>query len=570
MSLLDKASLIVTPNAYKESKLYSIVPSDGSGDLSVTRATTGTRINSSGLIEVVPRNLLTYSKDLSSGYTFSQCTNSSSQTAFDGTSNARRITNGATTTDVYFEQSVSFTPAIYTWSIYVKKGTAATATIKPVHVGIGADVSLMTFTFATETISTSELITNSGFTKLSDGWYRIYCSINITSSVSDLRGRFGNPNVANVYNDWAYPQLEQGATATEYFPTTTRLNIPRIDYSNGSCPSILVEPQRTNLLTYSQDFSNAIWAKDYAIINSNSTLSPDGTNNANKLIAKNVNDIQTLYSTLSLSNGNNTFSIYVKKAEYSKAGIRFGGTANNATIAYDLDTNEIIFQGGNIVSSKIINLSNNWKRIILTANITNAFVAPCIFGIPNSAYSWDVGNLPIYTGNGTSGIYIWGAQFEAGSYETSYIPTTSASVTRNADTFTVNLQNTNMTFCAYLELKEPTLGSNTGDWLQIFNNVSILGRAYGYAQAVGFADAYVLGATASTSRKIIWKQESGTTAKIFLDGVLVATSTTGTYSNPFNRLGIFGEYLSKPAKINSFIFFDNNLTDAECIALTTL
>ena len=58
MSLLDSASLIVTPNAYKEGKLYSVIPSDGSGDMSVVRATTATRVNSAGLVELVPYNLL--------------------------------------------------------------------------------------------------------------------------------------------------------------------------------------------------------------------------------------------------------------------------------------------------------------------------------------------------------------------------------------------------------------------------------------------------------------------------------------------------------------------------------
>jgi hypothetical protein len=62
MSLLDTASLIVTPNAYKEGKLYSVIPSDGSGDFTFTRATTATRVNSAGLVELVPYNLLTYSE----------------------------------------------------------------------------------------------------------------------------------------------------------------------------------------------------------------------------------------------------------------------------------------------------------------------------------------------------------------------------------------------------------------------------------------------------------------------------------------------------------------------------
>mgnify|MGYP000875625852 CR=1 FL=1 len=62
MSLLDTASLIVTPNGYKEGTLYSVIPSDGSGDMSVVRATTATRVNSAGLVELVPYNLFEYSE----------------------------------------------------------------------------------------------------------------------------------------------------------------------------------------------------------------------------------------------------------------------------------------------------------------------------------------------------------------------------------------------------------------------------------------------------------------------------------------------------------------------------
>jgi hypothetical protein len=61
MSLLDDASLLVTPNAEKEGKLYSIIPTNGNGDFSVTRATTATRVNAAGLVELVPYNLLQYS-----------------------------------------------------------------------------------------------------------------------------------------------------------------------------------------------------------------------------------------------------------------------------------------------------------------------------------------------------------------------------------------------------------------------------------------------------------------------------------------------------------------------------
>ena len=51
MSLLEKASLVVTPNGYKAGKLYSVIPNTALGDMDVVRATTATRVNSLGLIE---------------------------------------------------------------------------------------------------------------------------------------------------------------------------------------------------------------------------------------------------------------------------------------------------------------------------------------------------------------------------------------------------------------------------------------------------------------------------------------------------------------------------------------
>jgi hypothetical protein len=245
MSLFESASLVVTPNGAKASKLYAIKPTSGAGDLSVTRATTATRVNSAGLIESVavnvPRldytngscpsilvepqrtNVLTYSEALTPNYSFNQCSITSNQISPDGTNNAKRITNGAIATDVYFEQSVGVALSNYTWSAFVKKGTDTLATIKPVHVGIGGDVSLMTFTFATETISTSGAITTSGFTKLTNGWYRIFCTVPITLAVISLRGRFGNSNTPNVYNEWFGVQLEQGSYATSYIPTSSAI-----------------------------------------------------------------------------------------------------------------------------------------------------------------------------------------------------------------------------------------------------------------------------------------------------------------------------------------------------------
>lgn len=582
MSLLDKASLVVTPNAYKESKLYSVIPSDGSGDMTVVRATTATRINSAGLVEVVPRNLLTYSQDLSSGYTLNQCTNTSSQTAFDGTSNARRITNGATATDPYFEQSVSFSPTTYTWSVYVKQGTASTAAIKPVHVGIVGDVSLMTFTFATETISTSGAITTSGFTKLTNGWYRIYCSVNITSAVSSLRGRFGNPNVANVYNDWAYPQLEASSTASEFLPTTTRLNMPRIDYANGSCPSLLIEPQRTNLQLNSEDFSNASWVKTLSAVVANQIASPSGNVDADKLNETATTGNHQLESSRNASIAAYSMSVFAKKAEREWLYLFEDTTGKGAYFNLNNGTIGTIAAGA---TAKIESFGNGWYRCSVTYNESGTF------GRYRIAVTTGNG-VTSYTGVANNGIYIWGAQYELGAYSTSYIPTTASSVTRNMDIISKTgisslIGQTEGT--AFIECTADTTNPNGA--MLLYLGSSDGSGAFNYSTYLKFSStslnlAVYSGGTSyvdSTSSQTYTNKQNIKVAiayknndfVCYANGVQLFIDTTGVVSTNLSTLSLgyyppnipYNQY---NGNIKSVQLYKTRLTNAELAQLTTL
>lgn len=125
MSLLDTASLIVTPNGYKEGKLYSVIPSDGSGDMSVTRATTATRVNSAGLVELVPYNLLSWSEDFSNSdwSKFNTTITTNSTTAPNETLTADTLTaSGGTALHTCFWPTAQF-GANHTISVYAKKNT---------------------------------------------------------------------------------------------------------------------------------------------------------------------------------------------------------------------------------------------------------------------------------------------------------------------------------------------------------------------------------------------------------------------------------------------------------------
>jgi hypothetical protein len=249
MSLLDTSSLVVTPNGTKASKLYSVVPSDGAGDLDVTRATTATRVNSAGLIESVASN------------------------------------------------------------------------------------------------------------------------------------------------------------------------VPRLDYTNGSCPSILVEPQRTNLVTYSEDFTNAVWERYIngtatMTITANATTAPNGTNTAD-LVAINrgfINEVAVVYKVTNTPAGTYKGSVWLKAKDSASVG----------------KTIDLWSWDGNTNGYTMVTLTANWVRYEQVTTVFSGTGQELFdFGLLSNNYSTST-TLSVE-------FYIWGAQSEAGSYATSYIPTTSASVTRNAD-----------------------------------------------------------------------------------------------------------------------------------------
>jgi hypothetical protein len=267
MSLLDTASLVVTPNGTKAGKLYSVVPSSGAGDLSVTRATTAIRVNSSGLIESVASN------------------------------------------------------------------------------------------------------------------------------------------------------------------------VPRLDYTNGSCPSILVEPQRTNNFTFSEQFDDASWIST-ATITANTTIAPDGNLSADTFTDSTSAFLDVRKVITITANSTNTASFFVKKttgALTNYAGVAILLTGVSTRVDYGIintTTGAVIRDSSSNINSitySTQSYGDYWR--VITTFTDNQSNLVCTFIL-----------YPAISTNGTSinsnaqgSNIFWGAQLEAGSYATSYIPTTSASVTRNAD-----------------------------------------------------------------------------------------------------------------------------------------
>lgn len=215
-------------------------------------------------------------------------------------------------------------------------------------------------------------------------------------------------------------------------------NEPRIDYDpvTGECRGILIEEQRTNLLTASEDFTGGPWKANRASITSAPLIAaPSGVvGGVKKLVESTDTGSHFVSFTNPVSSGGSyAFTIFVKAAERSSVRIE-ALTINGwdvsliATINLSTLSIESSFPG----SFSVRLVGDGWVRISVTN--TTATTGNKVMSVSTAL---PAGNIS-YAGDGTSGIFIWGAQLEVGSFPTSYIPTTTAQVTRAGDLCSVN------------------------------------------------------------------------------------------------------------------------------------
>jgi hypothetical protein len=539
--------------------------------ITFSRSSNATRIGPTGRVEYAPHNLLLRSQEFdNAAWTKDNCTATANAIAApDGTITADLITDGASgSPSLYLTSSISITAGVpHTASGYLKRGNTDWVRFILPDGSFGNSTAVW-FNLATGAASTGGTLTSVG-----NGWYRFSVSATIGSAttaqyqVNTATANFSNTRVSGgTYYIWG-AQLSVGPYPLDYTPTTTAAVYgPRFDYDPVTLAArgLLIEEQRTNLVTYSEQIDNAYWTVDNATVTANATTAPDGTSTADLLTENSSSGAHRFYRNITLAAASHSASIYAKPNGRSWIYVRMD-TASGVQAWFNISTGQVgTVQSG--LTASIQSVGNGWYRCAVsgTAVAANNFLV----GLANAD------NTTSYTGDGTSGAYLWGAQLEAGAFATSYIPTVAASVTRSADVASVDTlspwwNNVEGTLFADYTAKEfsyvvaPYTDANN----YMILNAGTTGSVFDVVNA-GSVQAAI--GTRSLSAKIAARFKNNDFA-VCLNGGAVATDTAGTVPSITDRLAL-GYLPGFSVRVNGHLrrvaFYPRALTSAELQAIT--
>ena len=581
---LEAASLIMIPTSYSDGLLASAKPNDGAGDFTFTRGSnlSATRVNADGYIEKGYENLLLQSNSFDTNPPWGNTSISfaSGQSGYDGSSDAWIIER------VGVNGHIRQTPPlgnVSTFSIYVKANTLNWVRIRTDSVQ-NAYFNLDP-TFIGNRIGYTQNVIDATITDIGNGWFRCtataigYDRFLVYPAVDnqDTSGTSGSIYIQDA-------MINQGMVAHPYIETTTAPvaagileDTPRIDFSGGN-QSLLLEPSRTNEFSHSEYLGEPNSQAYNVTIAANAAISPEGLNNAYSLISNTGANEHFLgmYWYGAASGGTETFSVYAKANGYDWLYLRTNtGSWSTAHANFNLATGEKGLIGSGLNSSSIVDMGNGWYRCSITYSNRAVSARLQITSRPSEGAS------SVFTADGTSGAYIYGAQLEEASYPTSYIPTYGVSQTRLGEGASYS------GFSSLIGQTEGTLFldiENSSDGTEIFslnrsivNSIFLLGsggvyRAFIYAD--GTTISQVTSINVSDRIKIAIAYQSNNWA-IYANGLQVYTNNTQTWT-PNVAIDLInfntgGYAASKGAvRYNQVSIIPIALSDEACIELTTI
>ena len=570
MSFFTQASFVMDPNVYGVGKLYVPKPTDGSGDLTFTRASNGTRVNQDGLIEKVRQNVLLYSNDFSNAaWSNSNVTLTSGQEdPFGGTTGWRYLMTVISNSYIY-QNNKTISGAEMTLSFWVKSNTGSNQSFQAT-ANSGAQAS-PSFTATTS-------------------WQRF--SWTFTSSA-------GNNNILLAYNPvfncdlLIYGAQFETGVMTDYIPTTSAAvsvgplaNIPRLNYGADGCPSLLLEPQRTNLVTYSEQLNQ--WNGSNVTITANTSQSPDGYQNADNVnitatngywrrspltFASSTSYAASVFVKKSATTGTKTFKFYYNNNSLAPNNGEWKCVVDLTNINATTTTAGTAVTGKpTILSTKLVDYGNDWYRVEV------AFTTGSGAGNSLSEIGFEANGVVV-------DFDAYGAQLEAASYASSYIPTLSSAVTRVADSASKTgisslIGQTEGTLFIDFDMTQTSDattpisisdGTSTSDFVlvyKLFNNtLSARIRVSGLDQPI--LTSSIL---SSGRHKFAFAYKQNDLA-FYVDGVLVGTSSSANIPAVLSRLSLseIGIGINQMfGGTRQALLFKTRLSNADLARLTSL
>jgi hypothetical protein len=528
--------------------------------ITFTRTTNATVTGSNGLIQNAPMNLLTFSEQFDNA--------AWGKLAATVTANTTAAPNGTVTADTIsltsnlsnVAQAVSLGAGTYTFSVWVKTLTFTVPGALRILLVVDGGSQILTFTPTAE-------------------WTRQTFTVTAATSVTSVQAVRGSVYVGDIAI-WG-AQLELGSTAGTYNPTTVKNLLGFTEHFDNAAWTKSNSFVQTNLLTFSQDFDNAVWSKNTTTITANTTTAPDGSTTADKLIvdngASNASSYVKQNYTKAASPLTLTSSFYAKAGEFNRVRLNIRDNAsgsNNANVTVSLVDGSVVSAAAangtfSAASATVSDVGNNWYRIALTFTTGSETI---IWG--STLFAQD---SVATTGDGTSGIFIWGAQLVQGTtpgdYKATYAAAAAVGYTdiygqpfaqklventatdQHAITATVTTSNAPFTLGIYAKAAER-------NWLFIrINDSGGTSRRSWFNLATGVVGNVGANLTAAITdvgngwyRCSITVSSASASSQSILFGVSNADNTTSYTGDGTSGIYIFGAQLSDSASVDPYVY----------------